>query len=298
MNSVNDIKGNGFTMAATRERDITRAIARSYFEQFEQMIESDAIVVGSGPSGLVCARDLAAAGYKVLLLEQTNHLGGGFWNGGYLMNRATIAHPGEEILAEAGVPYEPAGEGVEPKASNIVVPEASGKMFLVNPAHACARLIAWAFDAGVRALSFTKVVDLVLRQDRLEGVVVNYAPVEALPHDIAHVDPIAFESRIVVDATGHDAALVELLAKRGLHAGVPGNGPMWVERSEALVVERTGEVFPNLWVAGLAVAAVYGTPRMGPAFGAMLVSGRVAARRIVERLAVRAGAPRRAEGEP
>ena len=64
---------------------------------------------------------------------------------------------------------------------------------------------------------------------------------------------------------------------------VPGDGAMWVEAGEQLVMEKTGEVFPGLVVTGLAVSAVYGTPRMGPAFGAMLLSGRKAAQLILQR---------------
>ena len=96
-------------------------------------------------------------------------------------------------------------------------------------------------------------------------------------HDIIHVDPIALESKVVVDATGHEAVVVGLLNQRGLYATVPGNGAMWVARSEAMVVENTREVFPNCFVTGLALAAVDGSPRMGPAFGSMLLSGRRAA---------------------
>src|SRR3989454_1505097 len=97
-----------------------------------------------------------------------------------------------------------------------------------------------------------------------------WSPVEYAGHDAVHVDPIALESKVVVDATGHDAAIVALLNKRGLYKAVPGNGAMWVERSEELVVENTREVYPNCFLAGLSVSAVGGSPRSGPAFGAML----------------------------
>lgn len=253
-----------------READITRTIAREYFKEFDQMIESDVLIVGAGPSGLVCGRDIASSGYKVVIVEQLNHLGGGFWNGGYLMNKATIAHPAQEILEKIGVP----------------VKKISKEMYIVDPPHATAKLIASAYDAGVKVMNMTKVVDLVLRgeKNRLEGLVVNWYPLEAMGHDAAHVDPIALESKIVVDATGHDAVTLQLLARRNLYANIPGNGAMWVDRSEEMVMEKTGEVYPNLFVVGLSVAAVYGTPRMGPAFGAMLLSGRKGAELIRKKL--------------
>jgi len=254
----------------TREAEITRNIAREYFREFDQMIESDVLIVGAGPSGLVCGRDLASSGYKVVIVEQLNHLGGGFWNGGYLMNKATIAHPAQEILEKIGVP----------------VKSVAKDMYIVDPPHATAKLIASAYDAGVKVLNMTKVVDLVLRgeEPRLEGLVVNWYPLEAMGHDAAHVDPIALESKIVVDATGHDAVTLQLLARRNLYQNIPGNGAMWVDRSEEMVMEKTGEVYPNLFVVGLSVAAVYGTPRMGPAFGSMLLSGRKGAELIRKKL--------------
>jgi len=249
-----------YNPAPLRERDVTRHIVREFYKEFDQLIESDVIIVGGGPSGLICAHDLAAKGIRTLLLEQGLALGGGFWSGGYLMNKATLCEPANEILEKLGVPCKP-------------VKECAG-MTIVDPPHATARLIASAYEAGAKVMNLTKVVDLILRSEGvLEGVVVNNTTAEMAGHDIIHVDPIALESKIVVDATGHDAVIVELLNKRGLFQTVPGNGAMWVARSEAMVVENTREVFPNCFVTGLAVAAVDGSPRMGPAFGSMLLSG-------------------------
>jgi thiamine thiazole synthase len=59
---------------------------------------------------------------------------------------------------------------------------------------------------------------------------------------------------------------------------------MDVETAEAGVVDKTGEIFPGLYVAGMSVCAVYGLPRMGPIFGGMLVSGKKVAEMIDERL--------------
>jgi thiamine thiazole synthase len=254
-----------------RERDITRQIAREYYKEFDSLIESDVIIVGAGPSGLVCGRDLAAMGFRTLVVEQGLALGGGFWSGGYLMNKATICAPAHEILEEVGVPCKH-------------VRDCEG-MYIVDPPHATGALIAGAYRAGAKIMNLTRVVDLILRRDGfLEGVVVNNTTAEMAGHDVIHVDPIALESKIVVDATGHDAVVVNLLHRRNLRKAVPGNGAMWVSRSEEDVMEHTGEVYPNCFVVGLAVSAVYGTPRMGPAFGSMLLSGRYGAELIKKKL--------------
>ena len=256
--------------APLRERDITRHIAREYYKEFDALIESDVIIVGAGPSGLICAHDLAKMGFRTLVVEQSLALGGGFWHGGYLMNKATICEPANEILEELGVPCKK-------------IKECEG-MYMVDPPHATGALVAAACRGGAKVLNLTRVVDLILRKDGiLEGIVVNNTTAE-MAHDTVHVDPIALESKIVVDATGHDAIVVELLHKRNLYKKIPGNGAMWVSRSEEEIMDRTGEVYPNCFVIGLAVAAVYGTPRMGPAFGSMLLSGRYGAELIKKKL--------------
>ncbi len=249
------------------ESEITRAIATTFLEMFGEYSRSDVIVVGAGPAGLMASRELARRGVKVLVIEQNNYLGGGFWIGGYLMNPVTFRAPAQKVLDELGVPYEKFVEG----------------LYVAHGPHACSKLIAAACDAGVRFLNLTKLDDLVIREGVVRGVVVNWTPVEGLPRQITCVDPIALESKLVIDASGHDAAAVKRLEARGL-VKTRGMGAMWVERSEDAVVEHTGVVFPGLIVAGMAVVETYGLPRMGPTFGAMLLSGKRAAEVALEEL--------------
>ena len=58
---------------------------------------------------------------------------------------------------------------------------------------------------------------------------------------------------------------------------------MWSDRAEALTLENTREVFPGLYVAGMAANATFGGPRMGPIFGGMLLSGKKAAELLIKR---------------
>ncbi|MDP2729004.1 MAG: sulfide-dependent adenosine diphosphate thiazole synthase [Dehalococcoidales bacterium] len=250
------------------EKEVTRAIVGEFTSTFMDYVESDCVIIGGGPSGLMAGRNLARAGKKVLIVERNNYIGGGFWIGGYLMNKVTVRAPAERILDELGVPYKDMGQG----------------LFVADGPHACSKLIASACDAGVKFANMTIFDDVVLREDsRVAGVVINWTPIVSLPREITCVDPIALECSLVIDATGHDAWVVSKLQERGL-LKTKGFGAMWVERSEDLVVEHTGEVHPGLLVIGMAVSTMYGLPRMGPTFGAMLVSGEVGAEIALEKL--------------
>jgi len=239
------------------EEQITKAIVKDFSDEFIKNLSPDVLIAGGGPSGLMAGKKLAESGARVLIVESNNYLGGGFWIGGYLMNTLTVRAPGEKLLDELGIPYKEVEKG----------------LFTASGPHACSKLIAAACDAGVKILNMTKVDDAVVKQgNRVAGLVINWTPVSALPRAITCVDPVAIESKVVIDATGHDAVVCEALNRRGL-LKIKGFGPMWVEASEDLVVEKTGEVHIGLIACGMAVATVYGLPRMGPTFGAMLYSG-------------------------
>ncbi len=244
-----------------RESDVTRAIVSSFLHQLEEYAESDVVIVGGGPSGLIAGKELAKTGLKVAVVERNNYLGGGFWIGGYFMNKFTLREPAQEVLDELGVPYEKATAG----------------LYVADAPHACARLIAAACDAGVKFFSLTLLEDVILHENnRVAGVVVNWSAIAHLPKEVSALDPVPLECRVVIDATGHDAVVAKKLAQRNL-LKLEGEGALWIDKSEDAVVEHTGEVHPGLVVTGMAVGAVYGLPRMGPTFGAMLLSGKKAA---------------------
>lgn len=249
------------------EKDITRAIIEAFLSDLSDFVKSDCIVVGGGPSGLMAASELSKQGFKVLLIERNNYLGGGFWIGGYLMNKVTIRYPANEVLEELGVPYKKAAEG----------------LFVADGPHATSKLIADACESGVRILNMTIFEDVVIREKTVAGCVINWTPIEALPRQITCVDPIGLESRVVLDATGHEAQVSRKMEERGL-IKTRGFGAMWVEASEQLIVEHTGKIYEGLFVCGMATATVYGLPRMGPTFGAMLLSGKRAASLIKQEL--------------
>jgi len=248
------------------ERDITRAIIKNYFEMFDQVVESDVIIVGAGPSGLMAAAKLSKAGKKVVIIEANNYLGGGFWVGGCFFNQATFRSPSHEIIARLGVPLK----------------KVSAELYVGSAPHVCSALIKYALDQGTKVLNLMALEDLVLKNKRVSGAVINWGAVKSLPKQITCLDPLAIESRVVIDATGHEAAAVSKLTKRHF-IDLKNDLPMHVSKSEEEVILKTGEVYPGLYLTGMATATYHGLHRMGPTFGAMLFSGEKVARLILDK---------------
>jgi thiamine thiazole synthase len=63
-----------------------------------------------------------------------------------------------------------------------------------------------------------------------------------------------------------------------------GEKSMCADRGEREVVKTSKEIFPNVFVVGMAANAVYGSHRMGPIFGGMLLSGKKVAKAILNKL--------------
>ena len=258
------------------ESAISRAIIQKAAEDWISLTETDVIVAGAGPSGLTAARYLAKAGLKTVVFERKLSFGGGIGGGGMQFHKVVVQSPADKILRDIGCSLETLEDGV----------------YVVDTAAMIAKLAAGAIDAGAKVIFGVFVNDLIYRDSPLQinGAVVQWTSVKMSG---LHVDPLAVKAKAVVDCTGHDAEVLVVASRKipGLHITVRGEGSMWASRAEQLTVENTKEVSPGLFAAGMAVAALHQTPRMGPIFGGMLLSGAKVAQ-LVARKVLGEGAPK------
>lgn len=245
--------------------EVSRLITRGYFEELTDSLDSDVIIVGAGPSGLVAGYTLAQQGAKVVVMEKRLSPGGGVWGGGKGFNRVVLECGVSDILSEIDV------RAVE-QDGYLVVPSVL----------LAAALVKKAVESGARLLNLFSVEDVYFNANRdVAGVVANDT---AYKMTNLHVDPLTFTSKVVMDSTGHEAVVLNCLAKRGI-VEIKGEDTMNAQCGEEGVVEGTREVYPGLIVTGMACAQYFGTPRMGPIFGGMLLSGKKAAGIVMEKLA-------------
>lgn len=247
-----------------REIEISRTIIETYTSELLESLSLDVAIVGAGPSGMVAGYYLAKNGAKVAIFEKKLSIGGGIWGGAMGFNKIVVQEEAKEILDEFGIDYRPFKNG----------------LYVADAIETATTIASRAVKAGVKFFNMVEVEDLVLKENRVAGIVINWTPVMMTG---LHVDPLTVEAKFVVDSTGHGAQVSGHLVKRGL-LQVPGEGPMWAEKGEELTVKHTKEVFPGLYVTGMAANALAGAPRMGPIFGGMFLSGRKAAFEILEKL--------------
>ncbi len=260
-----------------QELEITRAIADRYFEKFRACAQSDCLIAGAGPSGMLAAHDLARAGRSVVVLEKRLSPGGGVWGGGMTWNEVAVQEEAKGILDELGVRAREAGTGpgASTRPTDSPAPTGAG-LYTADSLELAATLCTAALQAGATILNMTFAEDITVEGGRVTGLVVNRS---GLAEGRLPIDPLGFSARTVLDATGHEAALATFAVRHGLKlqtptGGLMGEGAMEAQGGERFVVERAGEAFPGLYVCGMAVCAVWGGPRMGPIFGGMLMSGR------------------------
>ncbi len=253
---------------------ISRTIIESYFAKLTKSLSLDVALVGAGPANLLCGTLLGEAGLNCALFESKLAPGGGMWGGGMMFNDIVVQQEARHLLDRLELPCREHAPGY----------------FVADSVAAVATLVAACVRSGTRIFNLIKAVDVMFREEngaaRVAGLVLQWSPVERLG---LHVDPLAIAARFLVDGSGHDAEICSLVARK-LDArldtetgGVVGERSMWAERGESMTLLNSGEVYPGLYVAGMAANAVKGAPRMGPVFGGMLLSGEKVAAELIER---------------
>jgi len=242
------------------ERIITQAIIDRYFTKLKENLSVDVATVGGGPSGLVCSYFLAKNGFKVTLFERKLSIGGGMWGGGMMFNEIVVQEEGKRILDEFEIRSQPYGNGY----------------YTADSIEAVSTICSKTVKAGTTIFNLLSAEDLIIRENRVSGLVLNWTAVEMAN---LHVDPLTIQSKFVVDATGHATEVVAILQKKNdvklfTETGkIVGERSLWAEAAERDTLANTREVFPGLYVAGMAANATFGSYRMGPIFGGMLLSG-------------------------
>lgn len=241
------------------EVTISRAILSEQSRTMLDYLDIDVAVVGAGPSGLTCAALLGEEDLKVAVIEKKLSIGGGMWGGGMMFPRIVVQKAATRLLDRFSIKYTEYGD----------------QYAVASSVESVAKITAAACDAGVEFFNLIVVEDVMVKaKGRVEGLVINWSPVEIAG---LHVDPLTIASRYTVDATGHDAMIAHMVRRKGGDLPIRGEGFMWAERAESMVVGHTREIYPGLIVTGMAANAVAGESRMGPIFGGMLLSGEKAA---------------------
>lgn len=253
------------------ETQVSKGIIKTYFDKLQRNLDLDVAIVGGGPSGIVAAYYLAKAGLKVALFDRKLSPGGGMWGGAMMFNQVVVQDEAMPIINEFGIGAEAFEDG----------------LYTVDSVESTSSLLYHAVHAGATLFNCYSVEDVVYKNNAVAGIVVNWTPVL---REGMHVDPLNIMAKCVIDGTGHDSEICKVVArKNGVQldtatGGVVGERSLDVIEGEHQVVEGTKEIYPGLYVCGMASSAVSGTPRMGPIFGGMLLSGQKVARLIIDRL--------------
>lgn len=288
-----------FKFAPIRESTVSRAMTSRYFKDLDKHAVSDVIIVGAGSSGLSAAYVIAKnrPDLTVTIIEANLPIGGGCWVSGSLMSAMVVRKPGHLFLDELEISYEDEGDYVVVKHAALFASKI------------CSKVLEFP---NVKLFNATAVEDLVTRPEgpngelTVAGVVTNWTLVTQA-HDLQScMDPNVIELSgykkdgtrdpsakhgVILSTTGHDGPFGAFSAKRIVsidkNKKLGGMKGLDMNNAEADVVKNAGRYngVNSIYFAGMEVAELAGCNRMGPTFGAMLVSGIKAAEEILKHFA-------------
>lgn len=254
---------------------ISEAIIKNYSVKLLDSLDLEVALVGGGPSNLVAGIILGQKGIKTAVFESKLAPGGGMWGGGIMLNEIVVQETVLPLLQNFGIKYQEYDKGY----------------FTLDSIESTSTLISQCTKAGTKIFNLIKVVDVMFRDDgrrrKVNGLVIQWNPVDQLD---LHIDPLTIRANYIVDGTGHLAEICTIVTKKmgeklDTRTGkIIGEMSMWADRGEELTVKNSSEIFPHLYVVGMAANAAKGGPRMGPVFGGMILSGQKIARELIKKL--------------
>ncbi|XP_027365669.1 thiamine thiazole synthase 2, chloroplastic-like [Abrus precatorius] len=256
-----------FKFQPIKESIVSREMTRRYMTDMITYADTDVVIVGAGSAGLSCAYELSKnPSIHVAIIEQSVSPGGGAWLGGQLFSAMVVRKPAHLFLDELGVSYDEQEDYVVIKHAALFTSTIMSRL-LARP--------------NVKLFNAVAAEDLIVKGGRVVGVVTNWALV-SMNHDTQScMDPNVMEAKVVVSSCGHDgpfgATGVKRLKTIGMIDSVPGMKALDMNTAEDAIVRLTREIVPGMIVTGMEVAEIDGAPRMGPTFGAMMISGQKAA---------------------
>jgi len=122
----------------------------------------------------------------------------GMWGGGMMFNEIVVQKAALSILEEFGIRCHKYQENY----------------YTSDSVEAISSITAGAMKAGLTIFNCMSMEDVMMRTDKVIGLVLNWSPVQMAG---LHIDPLTVKSSFVIDATGHATEVV-----RVVHQKVPG----------------------------------------------------------------------------
>ncbi|KAH9723992.1 Thiamine thiazole synthase [Citrus sinensis] len=211
---------DAFKFDAIKESIVSRETTRRYMTDMITHADTDVVVVGAGSAGLSCAYEISKnPNVQVAIIEQSVSPG--------------VRKPAHLFLDELGIDYDEQDNYVVIKHAALFTSTIMSKL-LARP--------------NVKLFNAVAAEDLIVKGNRVGGIVTNWALVSMNHDSQSCMDPNVMEAKALDMNTAEDA-----------------------------IVKLTREIVPGMIVAGMEVAEIDGAPRMGPTFGAMMISGQKAA---------------------
>lgn len=177
--------------------------------------------------------------------------------------------PADVFLSDLGVPYEEDAHN-----PNYVV--------VKHAALFTSTLLSKVLSLpNIKLFNATSVEDLITRTGegkvQIAGVVTNWTLVTLHHDDQSCMDPNTINAPVIISTTGHDGPFGAFSAKRLVSMSaidqLGGMRGLDMNTAEDAIVKNTREVTPGLIIGGMELSEIDGFNRMGPTFGAMVLSG-------------------------